>query len=372
MNVSEASLIFIPDISGFTHFVNTTEIEHSQHIISELLEIIIAANKLDMALAEIEGDAVLFYKESGIPSIAALLRQAEQMFVDFHQHLGRYETHRICQCGACSSASSLTLKIVAHQGKLGFTHVRNRTKPFGPGIILSHRLLKNDIPHNEYLLLTEAFFQDGTALREDYPSWAFFQEQHSVYDTIGEVPYRWTELSPLRNQIQKVSPRLPETNKRPITQSVLIDYPLNELYQIVSDLDFRVLWNSNLKKIIKDEHNINQVGARHKCIVNTKLLDIETITNDFGKGKLVYGERTRSIPIVKTLDIYYIFERQGERRTKVIAEVHFDPIPVIGFLFSALFRRKITAQVKKVLVSLKKYCELQPKPTIGRVVFKRT
>ncbi|MGD9329449.1 MAG: hypothetical protein PVH48_10815, partial [Cyclobacteriaceae bacterium] len=31
------SLILIPDISGFTEFVNNTEITHSQHIISEYL-----------------------------------------------------------------------------------------------------------------------------------------------------------------------------------------------------------------------------------------------------------------------------------------------------------------------------------------------
>ena len=33
------ALIFIPDISGFTKFVNDTDIEHSQHIIEELIEV---------------------------------------------------------------------------------------------------------------------------------------------------------------------------------------------------------------------------------------------------------------------------------------------------------------------------------------------
>ena len=31
-------LLFIPDISGFTRFVNETEIDHSRLIIQELLE----------------------------------------------------------------------------------------------------------------------------------------------------------------------------------------------------------------------------------------------------------------------------------------------------------------------------------------------
>ena len=62
------SLLFIPDISGFTHFVQNTEIEHSQHVISELLETLINANTQNLQLAEIEGDALFFYKENSILS----------------------------------------------------------------------------------------------------------------------------------------------------------------------------------------------------------------------------------------------------------------------------------------------------------------
>ena len=57
------SLLFLPDISGFTNFVQTTEVEHSQHVISELLEVLIRANTEDLQLAEIEGDALFFSKK---------------------------------------------------------------------------------------------------------------------------------------------------------------------------------------------------------------------------------------------------------------------------------------------------------------------
>ena len=39
----QQAFLFMPDISGFSKFVNETEIEHSTHIIRELLEIIINA-----------------------------------------------------------------------------------------------------------------------------------------------------------------------------------------------------------------------------------------------------------------------------------------------------------------------------------------
>ncbi len=107
------SLIFIPDISGFTEFVNKTEITHSQHIISELLELLIKTNDLNLKVAEIEGDAILFIKDASVPSIEDLISQSEKMFLQFHRHLLQYETQRICNCGACSAASGLSLKIIA-------------------------------------------------------------------------------------------------------------------------------------------------------------------------------------------------------------------------------------------------------------------
>ena len=43
-------LLFIPDISGFTRFVTDMEIEHSRHIIQELLEVLIDANELGLEI----------------------------------------------------------------------------------------------------------------------------------------------------------------------------------------------------------------------------------------------------------------------------------------------------------------------------------
>ena len=56
--MTENATIFIPDISGFTEFLSTTELEHSSHIINELLELLIESNISDCILAEVEGDEI--------------------------------------------------------------------------------------------------------------------------------------------------------------------------------------------------------------------------------------------------------------------------------------------------------------------------
>ena len=51
--MAEKAIILIHDISGFTHFTSTTEIDHSDHIIAELLELIVDSNENGFRLAEI-------------------------------------------------------------------------------------------------------------------------------------------------------------------------------------------------------------------------------------------------------------------------------------------------------------------------------
>src|SRR4029453_16390280 len=118
-------LLFIPDISGFTRFVNETEIEHSRVIIQELLELLINANQIGLEISEIEGDAILFYKFGESPDVAALFQQVSAMFREFHRHINAYEESRYCKCHACNSAINLTLKVITHYGEFTGYNVKN-------------------------------------------------------------------------------------------------------------------------------------------------------------------------------------------------------------------------------------------------------
>lgn len=152
------ALIFIPDISGFTEFVTQTETQHSSHIIAELLEEIIGVNSIGLQVSEIEGDAVLFYKKGTPPTLNDILEQSKNMFKAFHYYLKIIDRDNVCHCGACRSASKLTLKFIVHFGTLKEVVVQNFAKIMGSDVILAHRLLKNNIPNNEYILLTDQYF----------------------------------------------------------------------------------------------------------------------------------------------------------------------------------------------------------------------
>jgi class 3 adenylate cyclase len=69
------ALILIPDISGFTHFMSSMELEHASHLISSFLETIVNAAEDKFEVSEIEGDAVLLYKKDGFATKQELLDQ---------------------------------------------------------------------------------------------------------------------------------------------------------------------------------------------------------------------------------------------------------------------------------------------------------
>ncbi len=189
-------LLFIPDISGFTNFVTNTEIEHSRHIIQELLELLIDANQLELEISEVEGDAILFYKFGNMPELNTIYEQVEKMFTSFHEHLKIYENGRTCQCRACVSVIDLTLKVITHYGEFTGYKVKNFNKLFGKDVIVAHQLLKNDIEHHEYWLVTKSLMKDEPPA--EFREWMRWVASTKKTEN-GEVPFLYTQLNKAEN-----------------------------------------------------------------------------------------------------------------------------------------------------------------------------
>lgn len=189
-------LIFIPDISGFTQFVNNVELKHSQHIISELLEILLDANQMGLSVSEVEGDAILFYKMGTTPNLDITYKQVEKMFLSFHKQLELYESKRICQCKACMSAINLSLKVITHYGEFTEYKIKDSLKLIGKDIIVAHQLLKNDIPQHEYWLITDDLSK-GKTPQQFTPTMKWNHGTKQLDDT--QISFHFAQLGHLKN-----------------------------------------------------------------------------------------------------------------------------------------------------------------------------
>ncbi|MFZ1805735.1 MAG: DUF2652 domain-containing protein [Cyclobacteriaceae bacterium] len=350
------SFLFIPDITGFTKFVNTTEIEHGQHIISELLEGIVQNNQLDLVVSEIEGDAVLFYKHNAVPTFEQLVNQSEKIFIAFHEQLKHMEAQRICQCGACSSAIDLSLKMVAHRGSIGFTKVMNREKPYGADVVKIHTLLKNNINEKEYVLLSdslsETYKQEMEQLSEGWvkPNPTPSQE--------GESFHQYFSLSPLFERVTApVPPKQPERLPNPYVTSIYIEKPKERVFELLINFDVRNLWNEDAREIIYNERKVNRVGTTHQCVLkDNSVIDFESFADNTGERKLIYGEKILNIKMAREAAVFFTLENEGYG-TRLTLELHIQPLPVIGRIIKSLMIYKMSGNLKAQLKSLKTLAE---------------
>ncbi len=351
------TLFLIPDISGFTKFVKQTEVLHGQHIVSELLEILIDSNELGLTLSEIEGDALFFYKQDGIPDKNDLIKQSQSMFIKFHQHLRKYQGHRICECGACRGAGDLTLKIVAHAGTVDFITVKGQKKPYGQDVILA-RLLKNQVDSKEYVLLSESYMHQASSLIStvDFP-WLNLEKGCTEYKSLGRVNYHYCSLTPLHQMVTDDKINKPIKTEQPVVVETSIDKTRDEVFEIIIDLEQRMKWNRFANKIEFNPDELNQVGTKHVCVFDSKTIEFESVKANFGEGNLVYGEKIINPPFfAKDITVYFIVGRQGTG-CRIQLQVHYMLKPLMAWFMGPVFRYKNRKLYQQVLQNLKEWCE---------------
>lgn len=187
--VEREAVFFIADISGYTKFIfsNQKEISHSQIIIRDLITTLIAEVKLPLQLIRLEGDAIFLYVIKDDPQRSweklskDLVFNLMAFFRAFANKVTELTIHKICNCMACTNIEQLKLKLVAHSGRAAFYSINEHQEVTGIDAIIVHRLLKNSVESDEYILLTEAAYKD-------LPLPAGKVERgEEVYDDIGTV-----------------------------------------------------------------------------------------------------------------------------------------------------------------------------------------
>jgi hypothetical protein len=193
---SAPALIYIPDINGFTSYVSQTDIRVAKYVIPALLETILDQNELNFRLAEIQGDAILFYRFGEPPSPYQLVAQSRRIFSAFTNKL--QELNLELPDNIMSLPSTMGIKIVSHFGKIALTKVRGNLRLIGQSVIVAHRLLKNSIADDEYLLMTKSYTDrfEPEELAGAF-SYCDLKEGQEEFDYIGVVPYKYANLKPL-------------------------------------------------------------------------------------------------------------------------------------------------------------------------------
>jgi len=186
----EPVLLIIADISGYTRYMtaNAKTLGHSQTIITELVKAIIRQIELPLEVAKLEGDAVFLFcrKQGGAKPWAEAKKiigdKLVTFFRMFSEKIGELSQSTTCTCHACTHIEKLRLKVVVHSGEALFHRVFNFVELAGVDVIIVHRLLKNSVAADQYLLLTEAARHDV-----EFSQAISLSSGQETYDDIGRI-----------------------------------------------------------------------------------------------------------------------------------------------------------------------------------------
>ena len=192
------AVICIPDITGFTNFVNKIEIQYAQKIIPVILRSLVSSNILDFEVAEIQGDAVLFYRTGEPPTYEEILKQSKMLYDNFRYNLNILDRVYGEKLLPYNLTKELGLKIVVHYGEVGLASVVGNTKLYGQDVIIALELLKNNIKQDEYLLLSDRLLEQ-IEIKED-AGWGKLEKGSDHYDKLGTIHYRYLSLDPLKQE----------------------------------------------------------------------------------------------------------------------------------------------------------------------------
>jgi 2-polyprenyl-3-methyl-5-hydroxy-6-metoxy-1,4-benzoquinol methylase len=196
-------LLMLVDISGYTNFMvsHDRELRHSQTIIAELLESLMRQVDVPLRISRVEGDALFLYAiKSGDEEVwhrrsTSLVERLIDLFRVFAERLQEIGAYSVCRCAACAEVGDLKLKIIAHSGEALISQVGDFPTLSGVDVITVHRMAKNSVPEDEYVLMSEAAYRDlplpeGAAVREGveeydtgtFKTYTYLPEVHVDYD----------------------------------------------------------------------------------------------------------------------------------------------------------------------------------------------
>lgn len=193
------TLLCIPDISGFTKFMSDTNFELSSKVIPSLLNKIVYSNEIGLKISEIEGDAVLFYRNGELPALKDLVSQCKFFYTEFYKQLHALRARFNKDQDADVIPKMLGLKMVLHYGKeVGLVPVGKRIKLIGEDVITAHRLLKNNIKLDEYILLSEDLLSNYDLKKVNGSfDWSELVQGELEVEHIGKIRYSYISLVPL-------------------------------------------------------------------------------------------------------------------------------------------------------------------------------
>lgn len=288
--------LLLADISGFTSFMVSSELEHAQQILTDFINNVCDSLKSVLNIAEIEGDAVFAYTfDKNFSRGETLLELIERTYYNFSFQKRIMQERTTCTCNACISINILDLKFVNHFGKFALQNYSGVIKPLGSDVNLAHRLLKNQVKEKtgfkSYSLFSKSCFE-----KLELPEDTFISLKES-YEHLGEVETYTIDLSESVKRLSEANRYFISESEADFVAEYQFEMPAPVLWEWLVDINKRMLWMDNVEWIKgeRKQGRIQSGSTNHCCHGPKKVLEtildwrpFEYYTYESGKKPIFY------------------------------------------------------------------------------------
>lgn len=249
----------LADIGGYTAFLSDVGIEHAKEITSHLFNGMVDLEPDRWKVGNVVGDCLFLYTDSGCCE-DEVLDHVLGLYDQFLDSISEVMGGSTCGCGACDRTGDLALKFVVHCGEFDVHDVAGRVELIGPDIVVAHRLLKNEVPAREYVLITKPMADQLTD-----------QELNTVagsdtFDDVGTIDYRYVDLAPYREYYHRRHKVLLTPAEADVVSLVEIAAPVDEVWQVAVDNTRGPEWAPTLERVDHLSGPTEGAGAVHTCL----------------------------------------------------------------------------------------------------------
>ena len=336
--------IVIADITGYSRFLNESELVHAEQTLSALLEILIEQTRPPLVVSKLEGDAVFSYGIDGTNLRGqAFVESIEACYVEFRRALELMVLNTSCPCNACANISNLDLKFFVHHGEFVVGEVSGRTELHGVDVNLLHRLVKNTVTSDTgitaYVMYTQQAV-DALGLNELADAMTTHTDS---YDDVGAVTARVEDLQPVWVSSQAAPAVEFGPDDVGIDVSTTIDLPLEVVWSYLIDPEYRkTIGGSDRQEMRNTRQGRSGAGSAYECYHGNQ--QIMQLILEWRPLERIVTRSTEKVPggtLIYT--VVYLLERMGENTR--LSEQWLIPGG------SGLVRRVVTSVVGEKLVA---------------------
>lgn len=264
---AQTGCLLIGDISGYTAYLQGTELEHAEDVLADLLETIVSGLEPAFQLSKLEGDAAFAYAPGRSLTPARVMDTVEAVYFDFQRRLRDITHSTTCDCNACVLIPNLDLKFVVHQGEYVVRRIARTEELTGPDVILVHRLLKGT---GDAVVGAPAYAAYTAATIEAFdldPSILGFIAHVESFDDIGEVPLFIQDLR-TRWVFEQERHREFVTEAEAVLAREVRGLPIkpSEIWQYITDPSKRIQWQKGLTGVDRVTGGRLELGTVNHCV----------------------------------------------------------------------------------------------------------